>query len=61
MLRAVLERREGTRCENNIQARLIRARAITFMERRDEQYYDDEEEHAALMAEAVTDLEAVIR
>eukprot|EP00391_Amoebophrya_sp_Ameob2_P002923 CAMPEP_0179008620 /NCGR_PEP_ID=MMETSP0795-20121207/15820_1 /TAXON_ID=88552 /ORGANISM="Amoebophrya sp., Strain Ameob2" /LENGTH=527 /DNA_ID=CAMNT_0020703731 /DNA_START=22 /DNA_END=1606 /DNA_ORIENTATION=- len=45
---------------NSTEARLARARAVTFMERRDEMYYDDEDEHAKLLAEAMTDLHAVL-
>ncbi|CAD7933701.1 unnamed protein product [Amoebophrya sp. A120] len=42
------------------EARLVRARAITYMERRDEQYYDEESERKRLMAEAVADLQSVL-
>ncbi|CAD7974180.1 unnamed protein product [Amoebophrya sp. A25] len=42
------------------EARLVRARSVVHMERRDEMYYEDEVEHEKLLAEALTDLHAVL-
>lgn len=43
------------------EGRFLRARAICAMEKRDEMYYEEEEEREEYLAKALTDLCAVIR
>eukprot|EP00397_Hematodinium_sp_SG-2012_P035455 GEMP01038143.1.p1 GENE.GEMP01038143.1~~GEMP01038143.1.p1 ORF type:complete len:301 (+),score=81.35 GEMP01038143.1:74-976(+) len=52
---------QAIRWEPSAECRFLRARAICIMEKRDEMYYETEEDHEAYLAKALTDLSAVIR
>ena len=47
--------------DEKIEARLVRARAVGYMERRDEQYYEDDAEQNLILAQTMCDLETVLR